>query len=586
MRSLSIGGEGAEELFGMLEFTNLDWRMTNMVKIRICLLGHPQVINPSGEVIDIRSKKGIAMLAMLATARQTERSRTWLQEKLWGTRDSAQVKASLRRELANLKKAFGKYSDCIIANNRSIKLDTRKIDIDVIDDPSAGSQDGEFLEGLDIPGEEEFEDWLRETRAHYNHGLPETEAVIMPGASKPTPAVVQSLRETDVKPAITVLPIQYDQSLSSFEINLTSSLQHRIIRNLTQLRWLHVCLPRDLSSNAAVSGTQSDCDGDYLLETHCWVERELLHVDLTLLSRRQNRVIWNCSEQLDKDRTREEQGEAISRCVNMLARQIDLAEQNLALGNGKSALDARAALWRLRHYHQRFDHTFTGTITQLIAEMERTGEFGNELLCVKAFNQAVLVRLGQQPEHHYDEVRRLCRDIMRLDPNDARGLVIAAAVDLWSGHYGQAQSYLEEAITLSPGYALAHALLGCHHYVTGDAQGAMAALEIAYRIDPMSEYHRFIVGQMAIVCAIMGDTARARALTRELRTFDPDAELAHFLDFTLHVTAPEPDQEPLLLCSTDTLKVMMERPRAWAPFEEMLAMEPFRSATELLETCA
>lgn len=138
-----------------------------MSLVKICLLGHPSVWDQSGNRIEISSKKGIALLALLATARHAERSRAWLQQKLWSSRNAAQGKASLRRELSNLRQALGEHGNCIITNHRSIKVDFNKVVVDLFEPDSSNDTMGEFLEGLDIPGEEDFEDWLREMRTQF-----------------------------------------------------------------------------------------------------------------------------------------------------------------------------------------------------------------------------------------------------------------------------------------------------------------------------------------------------------------------------------------------------------------------------------
>jgi len=70
----------------------------------LSLLGPFRLQGRDGERIKIGSKKGQTLLAMLATSGGGERSRGWLQEKLWGSRGPDQGRASLRRELSNLKK--------------------------------------------------------------------------------------------------------------------------------------------------------------------------------------------------------------------------------------------------------------------------------------------------------------------------------------------------------------------------------------------------------------------------------------------------------------------------------------------------
>ena len=65
-----------------------------------------RLTSPEGARIDIVSKKGMALLAMLAMAGDGERTRAWLQDRLWGTRERAQAQSSLRRELSNLRKCL------------------------------------------------------------------------------------------------------------------------------------------------------------------------------------------------------------------------------------------------------------------------------------------------------------------------------------------------------------------------------------------------------------------------------------------------------------------------------------------------
>src|SRR5260221_14614105 len=67
----------------------------------LSLLGPFRLIAPGGARIEVASRKGRALIAMLAMANEGERARRWLQEKLWGAREQAQAASSLRRELSD-----------------------------------------------------------------------------------------------------------------------------------------------------------------------------------------------------------------------------------------------------------------------------------------------------------------------------------------------------------------------------------------------------------------------------------------------------------------------------------------------------
>src|SRR3546814_15636784 len=77
---------------------------------RLDLIGSFRLVGPDGARILIPSKRSCILLAMLATSRSGERSRRWLQERLWGSRERTNSQARLPRELSNLL-PLGNYGD-------------------------------------------------------------------------------------------------------------------------------------------------------------------------------------------------------------------------------------------------------------------------------------------------------------------------------------------------------------------------------------------------------------------------------------------------------------------------------------------
>jgi len=136
------------------------------------LLGTFRLTVGDGKRIEIASKRGIALIAMLAMARDGECTRAWLQDKLWSQRQKSQSQASLRRELSNLRKCLGQYADNLLeTDHQLVRLNLENVSVDARADFLTAKHfkdreaiDGEFLAGLDLAGEEGFEDWLREQR--------------------------------------------------------------------------------------------------------------------------------------------------------------------------------------------------------------------------------------------------------------------------------------------------------------------------------------------------------------------------------------------------------------------------------------
>jgi len=123
------------------------------------------LVAPNGQRLDVTSKKAIALLGLLASANSGERWRAWIQDKLWGSRELRQAQASLRRELHGLRKlTAGSPLPLVEATSRTVRLNLNVVDVDIRSEEALLRSSGEFLEGIDIAGEESFEEWLREMR--------------------------------------------------------------------------------------------------------------------------------------------------------------------------------------------------------------------------------------------------------------------------------------------------------------------------------------------------------------------------------------------------------------------------------------
>ncbi|HGG06854.1 MAG TPA: hypothetical protein ENK28_15450 [Aliiroseovarius sp.] len=130
--------------------------------VTLVVRGPFQVFDADGTPITPKGRKECGLLALLAFAPNFCRPRSWLQNKLWSDRFPDQGKASLRRALSNIRKAFGPAAPSLLSDRNIVGLaaDTH---VDFRND-HAGTQG--ILEDLDLP-DPEFENWLRDTRQHF-----------------------------------------------------------------------------------------------------------------------------------------------------------------------------------------------------------------------------------------------------------------------------------------------------------------------------------------------------------------------------------------------------------------------------------
>src|SRR5947208_16304743 len=97
--------------------------LTAVRQFSLVLMGPFRLLTPGGERIEIPSKKGVAVVAMLAMTKDGERTRGWLQDKLWGKRQHAEARGSLRRELSNLRKLLNYGTEpLLICEHDRVKL--------------------------------------------------------------------------------------------------------------------------------------------------------------------------------------------------------------------------------------------------------------------------------------------------------------------------------------------------------------------------------------------------------------------------------------------------------------------------------
>src|SRR2546430_4920251 len=113
-------------------------------------------------------RKHVALLVYLARSPRKSRTREHLVGLLWSDRDEKQARHSLSEALRVLRQALGDAA--VQADVDQVRLSTDGVTLDCDRfaalaergewDAAAALVEGEFLEGLALPGENGFETWL------------------------------------------------------------------------------------------------------------------------------------------------------------------------------------------------------------------------------------------------------------------------------------------------------------------------------------------------------------------------------------------------------------------------------------------
>ncbi len=124
-------------------------------------LGVPLLRSETGEPVRFRTRKHLALLIRLAVEAGKRLSRDYLQELLWPEVPAHLARHSLAQAISVLKAKVG--SGQIVIQRATVALAAGAVDVDI---HQVGTESlevrGRFLEGFDVPGAREFEQWKDE----------------------------------------------------------------------------------------------------------------------------------------------------------------------------------------------------------------------------------------------------------------------------------------------------------------------------------------------------------------------------------------------------------------------------------------
>ncbi len=472
------------------------------------LLGPFRLLAPDGRRVEISSKKAQALIAMLALAGGGERTRSWLQDKLWGTRQATQAQASLRNELSSLRAAFGGNDDGLLGSDHArVWIDLSLVNVDARRVVGSEGQLGELLEGLDIAGEEGFEDWLREERARVAE-LVMQRALLAVQKPEAIPVGTDTARLNFTKlPALAVLPFTNKTGDLDKDI-FAEGISEDLLDRLSRLRWLPI-IARSSSFHFRDSNVDPKTVGEqlgvrYLLDGRLRIEGENLVLAASLTDTDTGQSVWS-NKQIVDDAKPTALDNFLTGLTLTLAARIDQQEQSRALRTPQSDLNVRDLIWRGRWHLNRFTTEDSAIALQCFGEAlaqepnspEAIVQMANALLW-----DAWALRGG---DAQIRAVRQMAQKAIIADYDDARGHMIAGIAECFLRQPIRAKAFLERAIDLNPSLFFAHGYLGSTLYLNDQPRAALDALNFAIRLSPNDQHLFHVLGEIAMSNLMMGD---------------------------------------------------------------------------------
>jgi len=475
------------------------------------LLGTFRLSGPSGERIEVASRKGAALIALLAMGGDGERTRSWLQDKLWGSRQQAQARDSLRRELSNLRRQLNDQSAPLLVCLRDrVRLDLTRVQVDARAPAVASARDAfgaaEFLEGFDIPSEEGFEEWLREQRA----------LLRMRQAGAVDPAVPLPRRFMDVtlptpgfdgRPALAVLPFG-NQTGDPAADYLSEGVSEDLIDRLSRLRWLPV-IARSSSfgfrSGEDPAAVLERLGAKYLVDGRVRRTVEGLGLSATLSDLETGLLLWSQRVELPADGSPAALETLIAELAGVLESRIDHAEQTRALAKPQSDLNVHELIWRGRWHLNRLTREDAERARALFEEALAREPNSPEALIQATSALGWSIWAKREAQDNIVEMRRLAQRAIMADPEDGRGYMLAGIADTWLKRPATGQALLRQAVDLNPSLAPAHWNLGTLHNLRGEPRQALPHLAVALRLSPYDTHIFFPLGELALAHCMLGN---------------------------------------------------------------------------------
>lgn len=483
----------------------------------ITLLGPFRLTAPPGKPVNLSSRKGIALIAMLATSANGERTRGWLQEKLWGSREDAQAGASLRRELSNLRRIDnGRVKSLLSFDGGRVRLDLDAVDLDVVRRLGGGWMrrpgaplDAEFLEGIDIRGEDGFEEWLKLMRS----ALDPRQAPFDTGEGAQTSdADMSAHRATGPRPVKTpdaraqaLVHRVVDRTQEATGAAVVSEVTDQLIGLLARFSWLKIGLAD--SDGGSFGFDQSSGSMRYSVEGTLSGDAGAERLDFKLWRVEDRELVW--SERFDLRARTQESGPPLQVAVAQIAARIEREEQTRARNALDDPTDFAQLIWLGRWRLNRLTREDSAAASRLFDAASAMAPESAEVLIQKTTTLCWEKWARRAPRSEFSVIRDLARRAILINPDDCRGYWLAGVAETWLRNPAAAIGQLTRAIEINPCFEPAHAQLGSTLNLCDRPEDALKSLDYTLMLSPYDTHVFFRYTELGVSRSILGEYERA-----------------------------------------------------------------------------
>ncbi|MDO5612606.1 MAG: tetratricopeptide repeat protein [Paracoccus sp. (in: a-proteobacteria)] len=378
--------------------------------------------------------KGRGLLAVLGVSRGLRQTRAHVQDLLYSRSRPEQGAASIRQLLREIRLALDDRRDVLLSGPGWVGLDPNSVTVDLTPRPGPDGRPLEFAADLDIP-DPEFEDWLRDTRMHF-----ESRAT---GLADPLPVGPPRLI---VQPAVSADP---DAALLAEMLMIEAAVRASDITPLIVVQ----------------PGSGGDMQADLALRVRALRGAGRTMLSVSLVQTATGQVIWSQPFHIETGSSRIQMhlcAADITFAILKAAEAADALNQTRRFPLGDIFSYSRSRLMLA-------DQVLASTYDQFRPAVA---------LSLRAYirNTLLIERLTSDPARTLDEADEFSRRALELAPHNATVLAVAAVIASYRNHKETEYWLVQQAVRADPLNPLA---MFAHSLVLSDLNRHQEAASLA-----------------------------------------------------------------------------------------------------------
>jgi adenylate cyclase len=322
-----------------------------------------------------------------------------------------------------------------------------------------------------------------------------------------SPDTAAPVRGFNGRPALAVLPFENTSQDSKIDY-VAEGLAEDLILGLSRLRWLPV-IARNSSFLFRGNPINAERIGKllgarYLLKGSVRLAGNRLRVSAELIDSPNQLSVWASRYDRTLDDIFEVQDDITKNIVAALDVQIETLEQKWSSTKPAEHLNSWDLVRRGMWHQSKLTRSDALQARRLFDEALKNDPGNAEAHIQIAWWIFWDVWVRRASTDELDTMERLARDVLRLDPLDARPHMLLGIAQILRGNVVECRAPLKDALNLNPSLAVAHATIGSSYILDGCPDEAIEPLRTAIRLSPHDLYLFHAAGELGAAYGMLG----------------------------------------------------------------------------------